>query len=66
LGATVINTNNPTGVAAFQAGATVVNFETVSGVTPDTITDYTSAVAVSPTALVFNQIPGVEFSEIFS
>jgi hypothetical protein len=62
LGAAVINTNNLADVAAFQAGATVVNFETVSGVTPDTITDYTSAVAVLPTAFVFNQIPGVEFS----
>jgi len=62
LGATVINTNNPADVAAFQSGGTVVNFETVSGVTPQAITDYTAGVAVSPSAFVFNQVPGVEFS----
>jgi hypothetical protein len=62
LGATVVDTNNPADVAAFQTGATVVNFETVSGVTPQTITDYTAGVAVSSSAFVFNQIPGVQFS----
>jgi hypothetical protein len=62
LGATVINTNNPADVAAFETGATVVNFETVSGVTPQTITDYTAGASVSSSAFVFNQIPGVEFS----
>jgi hypothetical protein len=62
LGATVVDTNNPADVAAFQAGATVVNFESVTGVTPQSITDYTAGNAVSPTAFVFDQIPGVQFS----
>jgi PEP-CTERM motif len=62
LGATVINTNNPADVAAFQSGATVVNFESVTGVTPQSIADYTAGNAVSPTAFVFDQIPGVQFS----
>lgn len=62
LPATVIDTNNPSVVSAFQSGATVTNFESVSGVTPQTITDYTSGNAVSSTAFVFNQIPGVQFS----
>src|SRR5262245_46002340 len=60
--ANVINTNNPADVAAFQSGATVVNFESISGVTPQAITNYNSGVAVSSTAFVFNQISGVQFS----
>ena len=58
----VINTTNSAAIAAFQAGATVVNFESVSGVTPFTISSYTTGTAVTPTAFVFNQIPGVQFS----
>src|SRR5262245_56227398 len=60
--ATVIDTNNPATVAAFQAGATVVNFESVTGRTAQTITAYTVGDPISPTAFVFDQIPGVQFS----
>jgi hypothetical protein len=60
--AAVINTNNPATVAAFQTGATVVNFESISGRTPQTITSYTSGATVSPTSFIFDQIPGVQFS----
>jgi hypothetical protein len=49
-------------VAAFQAGATFVNFESISGRTPQTITSYTSGNAVSTSSFIFNQIPGVQFS----
>ena len=49
-------------MAAFQTGATVVNFESIAGRTPQTITSYTSGNAVSSAAFIFNQIPGVQFS----
>ena len=60
--AAITDTNNAAAVTAFQAGATVNNFESVSGRTAQGITSYTSGVAVSPTAFVFDQIPGVQFS----
>jgi len=62
LQATVINTNNAGVVAAFQSGAIVVNFESISGRTAQTITSYTSGTAVSASAFIFNQISGVQFS----
>lgn len=62
LEATVVDTNNPAVVSAFQSGITVVNFENISGRTAQTITSYTSGDPVSPDAFVFNQISGVEFS----
>ena len=62
LPATVINTNNPATVAAFQSGATVVNLSNISGRTPQAITNYTSGNAVSTSSFIFNQIPGVQFS----
>jgi hypothetical protein len=62
LNAAVINTNNAATIAAFQTGATVVSFEGISGVTPQTITSYTAGNPVSPTSFVFDQIPGVQFS----
>ncbi len=62
LQATVINTNDPGVVAAFQSGATVVNFESISGRTAQSITSYTSGNAVSPSAFIFDQISGVQFS----
>jgi hypothetical protein len=62
LHASTINTNDPTAIAAFQSGATVINFESISGRTPQTITSYTSGNAISPLAFVFDQIPGVQFS----
>jgi MYXO-CTERM domain-containing protein len=60
--AAVIDTNNAATIAAFQAGATVETFESVSGVTPLVITSYTNGVAVPNSAKVFNQITGVQFS----
>jgi hypothetical protein len=62
LQAAVINTNNPAVVSAFQSGATVVNFESISGRTAQTISSYTSGNAVSAAAFIFDQIPGVQFS----
>jgi PEP-CTERM motif len=60
--ASIINTNTPGTVAAFQSGATVIDFSSVSGVTPLSITSYTSGVAVPNAATVFNQISGVQLS----
>jgi PEP-CTERM motif len=60
--AAVINTNDPATVAAFQAGATVVNFDSISGRTPQTITSYTTGSPVAATSFIFDQIPGVQFS----
>jgi hypothetical protein len=60
--ATIVNTSNPGVVSTFQSGATVVNFENISGRTPQAITSYTNGVLVSDTAFIFNQIPGVQFS----
>jgi len=62
LHATVINTTTASTIAAFQSGVNVVNFESISGRTPQAITAYTVGVPVSPSAFVFNQIPGVQFS----
>ena len=62
LQAAVINTTNAAIVAAFQTGATVVNFESIAGRTPQTITSYTAGNPVSSSAFIFNQIPGVQFS----
>jgi len=62
LQSATINTNNPADVSAFQAGATVVNFNSISGRTPQTITSYTVGAAVSPTSFIFDQISGVQFS----
>jgi hypothetical protein len=60
--ATLINTNDPTAVAAFQNGINVVNFDSISGRTPQTITDYTAGVAVNPDSFIFDQLSGVQFS----
>jgi hypothetical protein len=62
LHATVINTSNPALVAAFQTGATVNNFESISGRTPQAISAYTAGDAVSPSSFIFDQIAGVKFS----
>jgi hypothetical protein len=62
LPADVIDTNDPTKIAAFQSGASVNTFESVTGKTSQAITDYTVGDAVSDTATIFDQIPGVEFS----
>lgn len=62
LNGAVIDTNDPTVIAAFQAGATVVDFESITGRTPQTITSYTVGDPVSASAFIFDQIPGVQFS----
>jgi hypothetical protein len=60
--AAVIDTTDAGVVAAFQADAIVNSFESVSGATSQAITAYSSGVAVSSNALVFDQIPGARFS----
>jgi hypothetical protein len=63
LRAAAINTNNAATIAAFQSGATVVDFESVTGLTPETITAYTAGSTItSTTAFLFDQISGVQFS----
>jgi len=57
-----IDSTDPGLIAAFQSGLTVQTFESLAGRTPQAITAYTQGVAVSPTAFVFNQVPGVQFS----
>jgi hypothetical protein len=62
LHATIIDTNSSGVISTFQAGSTVVNFESISGRTPQTITSYTAGDPVSATSFIFDQIPGVQFS----
>lgn len=62
LQATIVDTNNSGQVSAFQSGATVVNFESISGRTPQAITSYTVGDPVSATSFIFDQISGVQFS----
>jgi len=57
-----VDTTDPGVIAAFQNGLTVQTFESLSGRTPQLITAYTQGSPVSPTAFVFNQVPGVQFS----
>jgi len=58
----IIDTSTAADVSAFQSGATVVDFEGISGRTPQTITAYTSGDPVSPDSFIFDQISGVKFS----
>jgi hypothetical protein len=62
LQATIVDTNDSGEVSTFQSGATVVNFESIPGRTPQTITSYTVGDPVSPTSFIFDQISGVQFS----
>jgi len=62
LQATIVDTNSSGAVSTFQSGATVVNFESISGRTPQAITSYTVGDPVSPTSFIFDQISGVQFS----
>ncbi len=62
LQATVIDTDNAAVIAAFQSGATVNDFENISGRTPDTITTYTTGAPVSPNSFIFDQLSNVQFS----
>lgn len=61
--ATTINTNNVTSAdyIAFTTGATVQNFESVSGLTPLSITAYTNGTPVPPNAQMHGQIPNLFF-----
>ena len=54
--------NNAADVSAFQTGATVEDFESISGRTPQTISTYTSGDPVSPDSFIFDQVSGVQFS----
>ena len=60
---TPINTSDTTSAAyiAFTTGATVQNFEGVSGLTPLGITAYTDGAPVPATAQMHGQIPGLFF-----
>jgi PEP-CTERM motif len=61
----IIDTSTAADVSAFQSGATVVDFESISGRTPQTISAYnpgTPGDPVSPNSFIFDQITGVKFS----
>jgi hypothetical protein len=60
--ATVIDTTDAAVIAAFQSGITVNDFEAVTGRTPQAIGAYTSGDPIGADALVFDQLPGVQFS----
>lgn len=62
LVAATIDTTNAGAIAAFQSGATVVNFETIAGITPLAITTYASGTPIPSAANLFNQVRGVQFS----
>lgn len=61
--AVTINTNNVANpdYVALTTGATVQNFESVSGLTPLSITAYTNGTPVPPTAQMHGQIPSLFF-----
>jgi hypothetical protein len=61
LHASTIDTNSAAIIAAFQSGATVIDFSSVGTVTPLVISNY-NTVSVPNTAKVFDQISGVRFS----
>lgn len=60
--ATVVDTTSAAAVSAFQSGITVNNLEAVPTRTPQAISAYTAGDPVAPSAFVFDQIPGVQFS----
>jgi hypothetical protein len=60
--ATVIDTTDAGVVAAFQAGITVNDFESIIGRAPQPISAYTGGAAIGDDAFVFDQLPGVQFS----
>src|SRR5689334_5772282 len=61
--AVTINTSNVTSAdyIAFTTGATVQNFESVSGLTPLSTTAYTNGTPVPPSAQMHGQIPNLFF-----
>jgi hypothetical protein len=58
----LINTAILQPLRRFKTGINVINFDAISGRTPQAITDYTAGVAVSTDAFIFDQINGVQFS----
>lgn len=60
--AAIMTTTDAGVIAAFQAGATVFDFESVAGKIPTTITSYNNTDVVPVGSRVFNQIPGLQFS----
>lgn len=60
--AAIVNTTNITEVATFQTGLTVEDFESISGLTPHTLSSYPFDQAVGSSAFLFDQISGVQFS----
>jgi hypothetical protein len=63
-GAVPFVSNNPVDVAAFQAGATIVTFEGISGVTA--FNNQTVGTPVPAAALLKSQIPGLTFFSNFA
>jgi hypothetical protein len=52
-------TNDPSVIAAFQGGATVINFDSLSGITPLSLNAFTDDTAVPNNALLLQQLqPG--------
>jgi hypothetical protein len=62
--ADVIVTTDPNVAAQFQQGLTTVDFENLSGITPQTITSYTSGAAVSSSALLFTLPPNSQQPDV--
>jgi hypothetical protein len=56
LTAAPVNTNDPTTVASFQNGATVINFDSLAGITPLAIGAFTNDTPVPDTALLLQQL----------
>jgi hypothetical protein len=57
--AATIDTTNSSIISAFQSGATVANFESIVGRTPQAISSYTAGDPVSADAFVFDEVSGV-------
>jgi hypothetical protein len=62
LQAANVDTNDPSIVSAFQSGAIVISFESVTGVTPQAITSYHAGDPASSTAFLFGQVPSGSFA----
>lgn len=57
-----IDTADAAAVAAFQHGLHVETFESVPGVAPHLLAAYNTGTPTDPSAAVFDQLPGVQFS----
>jgi hypothetical protein len=58
----ITTTTDPGVIAAFQAGATVIDFESVTSKSATSISAYNDTDVVPVGSRVFNQIPGLQFS----